>query len=281
MYTLKAENEYQNIINLTNNKKYVITSIEGLNPPTAIINKTKNASEDGSVLNSTSLDDRQIIITFYINAPAEKNRLELYPYFRSGKPVKLYYKNESLDVSIEGIVQNFTVNYFDQKQMGQITIDCVNPYFKGLNEDIEVFSNVESLIEFPLSIDNPPIAFSEISNNNIHLINKGEVETGFEFTIHATGACSNPVVYNLTTGKYFGINFNMFDGYDLIVNTKQKEKEVILSIGGVKESAVGKIIEGSSWLELIPGTNELAITFEGQPEAIYTTFKVDRLYMGV
>ena len=170
MYTLKAENEYNNIITLTSNKNYVIISVEGLNPPPAIINKVKNASEDGSTLNSTSLDDRQIIITLNINAPVEKNRIELFKYFKTGKNVKLYYSNDTRNVNIEGIVQNFTVDYFAKKQVGQITIDCTKPFFKDVDQETKVLSNVENLLEFPLSIEEP-IAFSEISENNIHLIN--------------------------------------------------------------------------------------------------------------
>lgn len=282
MYILKAENEYKNIINLTAHKGYVITSIEGLNPPGAIINKTKNAAEDGSVLNSTSLDDRQIIITLNINAPVEKNRLELYKYFRSGKPVKLYYKNDTRDVSIEGIVQNFTVDYFAKKQVGQITIDCTNPYFKGLAQEVETLSNVDNLVEFPLSIEeDTPIAFSEVSNNNLHILNSGEVETGFEVQIHAVETVSNPVIYNMETGKYFGVAVMLGAGDSLIINTKKKEKEVLLQAGISITSVASKIITGSTWLELIPGANELSVNFEGNPEGLYSTFTVDSLYLGV
>lgn len=280
MYTLKAENEYNNIITLTSNKNYVIISVEGLNPPPAIINKVKNASEDGSTLNSTSLDDRQIIITLNINAPVEKNRIELFKYFKTGKNVKLYYSNDTRNVNIEGIVQNFTVDYFAKKQVGQITIDCTKPFFKDVDQETKVLSNVENLLEFPLSIEEP-IAFSEISENNIHLINAGDVETGFIATVHATGGCSNPVIYNLDTNKYFGVNIELNPGDDLIISTVPKEKAAILNSNGVEVSVVGKIINGSDWLTLIPGSNELHVSFTGQPEDVETTFNVKQLYLGV
>lgn len=280
MYTLKAENEYKNVITLTGNKNYVITSIEGLNPPGAIINKTKNASEDGSVFNSSSIDDRQIIITLNFNAPAERNRIELYKYFKTGKIVKLYYQNDTRNVSIEGIVQNFTVDFFAKKQVGQITIDCLDPLFRDIEQEVEVLTDVESLVEFPLEIETP-IAFSEIVESNIHLINEGDVETGLIIKVHAVGGCSNPVIYNLDTGKYFGVVYEMSPGEDLIINTIPKQKEVTIESFGVKTSIVGKIIPGSDWLTLIPGANELHVSFEGQPEDVNTSFMMQNLYLGV
>ena len=72
MYELKVTNEYDQTLQLTQNPNYTIKEVSGLDPPEAIINKTRNANTDGSEFNSSYLNDRQIIITMTIEAPAEE-----------------------------------------------------------------------------------------------------------------------------------------------------------------------------------------------------------------
>ena len=116
MYTLIAENKYGEQLEITNNPRYVITDIDGLYPPEGVINTTQVANMDGSVFNSSHINDRVITITMAINGPAEANRLLLYRYFKTKYPVRLYYKNGVRDVYIDGYVSKFSVEYFEKKQ---------------------------------------------------------------------------------------------------------------------------------------------------------------------
>ena len=117
MYTLIAQNKYGQQIELTHNEAYVIESIEGIDPPEAVINTTRNANADGSVFNSSYVDNRQIIITLAINGPAEVNRINLYKYFKTKYPVRLYYQNKTRDVYIDGYVKSIQIKFFNKKQI--------------------------------------------------------------------------------------------------------------------------------------------------------------------
>lgn len=110
MYTLIAENKYGEQLEITNNPRYVITDIDGLYPPEGVINTTQVANMDGSVFNSSHINDRVITITMAINGPAEANRLLLYRYFKTKYPVRFYYKNGVRDVYIDGMCRNFQLN---------------------------------------------------------------------------------------------------------------------------------------------------------------------------
>ena len=81
MYDFKVQNKYGDILELTHNPAYVITSIDGINPPDAVINTTRNANADGSVFNSSYIDNRVITVTMAVNSPAEENRIRLYKFF--------------------------------------------------------------------------------------------------------------------------------------------------------------------------------------------------------
>ena len=122
MYTLIAENKYGEQLEITNNPRYVITDIDGLYPPEGVINTTQVANMDGSVFNSSHINDRVITITMAINGPAEANRLLLYRYFKTKYLVRFYYKNGVRDVYIDGYVSKFSVEYFEKKQTAQIEI---------------------------------------------------------------------------------------------------------------------------------------------------------------
>lgn len=153
MYTLIAENKYGQQMELTHNEAYVIESIEGLDPPDAVINTIRNANADGSVYNSSYVDNRTIIITLAINGPAETNRINLYKYFKNKYPVTLYYKNNTRDVSINGYVQNMQIEFFKKKQIAQITVFCPEPFFNASSSEMVDFSSVQDLFEFPFSIE--------------------------------------------------------------------------------------------------------------------------------
>ena len=101
MYKLKVENKYGEQMELTKNPRYTISSVDGLYPPESVINTTKVANMDGSVYNSSYVNDRQITITMAINGPAEENRLHLYKYFKTKYPVRLYYENDVRNVYID------------------------------------------------------------------------------------------------------------------------------------------------------------------------------------
>lgn len=153
MYTLTVQNKYGEQLELTHNEAYVIESIDGIDPPEAVINTTRNANADGSVFNSAYVDNRQITITLAINGPAEANRINLYRYFKARYPITLYYTNATRDVYINGYVKNVQIGFFQKKQIAQITILCPDPYFKGVTDEMVEFSSVEDLFEFPFSIE--------------------------------------------------------------------------------------------------------------------------------
>lgn len=260
MFTLIAENKYGQQLELTHNDAYVITSIDGLDPPDAVINTTRNANADGSVFNSSYVDNRLIIITLSINGPAEDNRLELYRYFKVKYPVKLYYKNEARDVYIDGYVRNITINFFNMKQVAQITVFCPEPYFNGKMLEIEEFSNVEKLFEFPFEIVTP-IEFGAIETETEKIvINYGDVESGCKFILEAKEAVVNPTIYNTGTSEFYKLNITMARGDEITINTMKKQKSVMLLSNGVTTNIIGNLVNGSTWFQLLPGDNLFLIT---------------------
>lgn len=281
MYTLSVKNKYGDQMELTGNSRYVIEDITGIDPPEATINTTRNANADGSVYNSSYVNNRQIIITIAINAPAEENRLLLYKYFKSKYGIRLYYTNDTRDVYIDGYVQKISVSYFSKKQIAQITIICPDPMFNAKDSEIVDFSSVKDLFTFPFTIETP-IPFGEILiEQEINIPNTGDVESGFIFTIHALGTLSTPKLINADTLEYFQVNKALAVGDEIVINTKKKQKSVTLISDGVSTNLIGYIESGSTWFELHPGDNTYIATAESNPENMMCYATVTDQFGGV
>lgn len=282
MFTLIAQNKYGEQLELTHNDAYNITEIDGLDPPDATINTTKNAGADGSVFNSAYMNNRTITITLVINAPVETNRLNLYRYFKSKFPVTLYYTNASRDVYIGGYVQSMSVGFFDKKQTVQIVIFCPQPHFNGVNESIQEFANVESLFEFPFSIPAAGVEFSSILVYvEKSIINNGDIDTGVIIFIKTTGQVVNPKIYNVDTRESLILNITLQDGDLVTINTRHGEKSITLLRNGVTSNLIGSLADGSTWFDLVPGDNLFTIAADSLVENMVVTFSIVDQYEGV
>lgn len=282
MYTLIAENKYGEQLELTNNPRYVITDIDGLYPPEGVINTTQVANMDGSVFNSSCINDRVITITMAINGPAEANRLLLYRYFKTKYPVRLYYENGVRDVYIDGYVSKFSVEYFKKKQTAQIEISCPVTLFRAVKESVTEFANIENMFVFPFAIEAAGIPFSEIAlGEQKTIINGGDVETGVVIHLNALGTVLNPKIYNVNTSDRMTLSVEMRAGDEITINTRKKEKSITLLRDGVQTNIVGKLDAGSTWFNLIPGDNVFTYEADEFPEHLQCIFIINNQFEGV
>ena len=282
MYTLIAENKYGEQLEITNNPRYVITDIDGLYPPEGVINTTQVANMDGSVFNSSHINDRVITITMAINGPAEANRLLLYRYFKTKYPVRFYYKNGVRDVYIDGYVSKFSVEYFKKKQTAQIEISCPMTLFRAVKESVTEFANIENMFVFPFAIEVAGIPFSEIAlGEQKTIINGGDVETGVINKLNALGTVLNPKIYNVDTSDRMTLSVEMQAGDEITINTRKKEKSITLLRDGVQTNIVGKLDAGSTWFNLIPGDNIFTYEADEFPEHLQCIFIINNQFEGV
>lgn len=281
MYTLIVQNKYGDQLELTHNPAYTVYNIEGLDPPDAQINTTHNAGYDGSVFNSAYEKDRTITITMTIESPAEANRIALYRYLKTKFPVRLFYKNGTRDVYIDGFVQSMQIGFFQRKQVIQITIFCPKPNFSGAVSVVQEFYSVEALFEFPFDISEP-IPFSEIVTGvEKSIINAGDLETGVTITIDAVGTVENPKVYNVDDNTFIILSFTMQDGDTITIDTRQGEKSITLHRGGSDINLIGHMQRNSTWFQLQPGDNVFTTAADTGAENMMVTFTVVDQYQGV
>lgn len=282
MYHLIVENESGGKLELTNNRNYDVLSVSGTNPPVATINTVNIVGMDGSRFKSSRVQQRNIVITLNIQHPIEANRLALYNFFRVKRWVKLYYKNSRRDVYIEGYVESIENNPWSQLQQPQISIICPQPYWLSTSETTVNFSNSKAAFEFPFSIPSEGIEFSTLEQIASEIVNVGEVQTGGIITFFATtDQIINPKFYNRTANTFFGIDFEMNQGDLIIVNSLIGQKSVTLLRDGVTTNILSDRTDGSTWLTLEPGENEVSFGSDEGSENLRATLTIAQKFEGV
>lgn len=282
MFNLSVKNEYGDVLMLTGNPDYDVLSVSGLNPAPAEINTTPVSGIDGARYNSARVGQRNIVIRLNINGDIEDRRIELYRYFRVKHTVRVYYKNEHVDVYIDGYIETFENDFFTILQQPQISIICPDPYFKSMSETEIDFENVTALFTFPFAIAAEGIPFSSLNEISSRYFNAGNVETGgiITFTALADGV-KNPVFYNNTNGTFFGVDITMQNGDVIEINTQRGEKSVKLTRSGVTTSIVGDRTSGSTWIVFEPGENEISFGADESASSLRCTLSCVQRFEGV
>lgn len=279
---IALENEFNEVLELWGNPNYTLTNVEGLNPPTAVINTSESGLFDGSRYNSSKVGNRNIVLTFTVEAPAEINRIALYRYIKPKRYIKVYVKNGLRDVNISGYVESLEVNPFSNKLMCQVSIICNNPYFVDNTQSIVDFTSTVNLFEFPFDAPVEGLAFSEIVTNQIKTIrNMGEIECGALFEINATGSIVEPTVINTDTLERFTLNIELYAGDKLTINTENRTKQVILERNGEKKNVINTIDNISTWLKLAIGINNFTYKTVYGDENLKLKIYHNNVYLGV
>lgn len=285
MFTCKIENIKNNILTLTQKEEdYQIIGITGLTPPSAQINTSKIAGLDGSQFNSSTLNERNIVITIKLNGDVEKNRINLYSFFRSKEWCRFYYENDTRNVYIEGYVESFDGDLFSNREIMQISILCPNPYFKDAEEILDDISKSLAAFEFPFAIESPGVEISTIDTTRItNVCNNSEIETGIIIEIDLLSAANKIQITNITTGETFTLNHSFVENDKIIIDTNKGNKSVTLIRDAETINLFTKMRRGSKFFQLNIGDNFFSYLVDdgNNDDAIHIIFKHYKLFGGV
>jgi len=286
MFELQVRNNNGETITLTGQEtNYQVAKITGLNPPRAQLNTSPIVGMDGARYNSARLNTRNIVITIKINGDVETNRQYLYLFFPTKMPCRLFFKNEHRDVYIDGYVESFECDIFSNKELAQVSIICLQPYFLDMEETLDDISRVVGLFEFNWFInEDAPIAFSEYQDTgSVDVYNASSGETGLIIEASFAGAVNALEIRNALTGEALTLNYSFITGDLLTINTNKGEKSVSLVRDGDTYNLFSAVEIGSKFLQLEQGDNYF--TYEADDGAsdanVYIVFRHRTHYRGV
>lgn len=151
-----------------------------------------------------------------------------------------------------------------------------------MSDSVHKFTSIESLFEFPFSIAEAGIPFSNLLINvEKPIVNNGDVTIGVIINIQAMGQVVNPKIFNVETRESLILNITLQDGDLVTINTRQGEKAITLLRDGVTTNLIGSLEQGSSWFMLAPGDNVFTTAADSLAENMLVTFTVTDQFEGV
>lgn len=281
MYQVSVHSTIGDLI-LSNNPNYHITRIEGLTPAKATINSSAIAGGDGAAFNSASIGARNIVITILPNYPVAKNRQTLYRVLPIKGAVTIRFSADGRDVQIEGYVESIEGDLFSNRQALQVSIICMQPFFKSAQEIIDTISSVIDMFEFPFAIEESGAPFSELSlDSRIIVTNAGESPCGAIFRISAIGDVRNPVIYNADDATRYALNVSMQTGDEIVIDTRRGSKSAVLIRQGVRKNIINNRASDITWFQLPVGDNTFTYSAEYGIENVVLSIEHNDLYGGV
>lgn len=284
MFTLDFISARGNLMPLVHNEYFNLAGVDGLTGTNVSISSSSIPAMDGDSINNVQAQPRPIVL--YLESKNGKSvedvKRYITSYVKPKLPGTLRWKYNGREIEIAGIVQAMEMPRFSQKCVMQITMYCSEPYWADLNYLYTELSNIVGMHYFPLDTGGlyfPPegVPFGVYERNHIkEYVNEGDVASGMIITITAMTVATNPVLHNMQTGQFIGINDTLIAGDEVIISTYKGRKTITKN--GV--NIIDKIMQGSTFLQLEVGSNQFMIDSDDEDLAnMYFTLTYKRLYV--
>lgn len=301
-YTITTDRGESIKLEMTRPEKsgFAIVSVEGLGPTKSNVNTTRTATRHGSLYNSASLDERNIVMSLIfldnVNESIEDIRHKSYNYFPINEHIEIVIETDRHTLRTEGYVETNEPTIYSKQEGCTVSILCPDPFFYAMNTNRTSFSGVEPLFEFPFenpSLEEPLLVFSAITNEvvkNVHY--EGNFDAPIMITIHAAGNASNITIYNMKTrGRLkidttklktlMGTDFEIIAGDTIIIDTTQGSRSAILIRDGITTNIFNCINRDADWFTVGKGIN--TFTYEADVGETNLLFYIENkvVYTGV
>lgn len=276
---------------------FIVSSIDGLGPVKATINKNELATSDGSIFNSARLSDRNIVLELLFdntNDSIENIRQKSYKYFPLKRKIKFQIFTDNRELEIDGYVESNEPKIFSDKEGTQVSIICPEPYFHAIVNQSTIFYGVNS--EFEFEFENDSLTESLLEMGSIEqrreqtIYYTGDAEVGVTISIYLMGNAKGISIYNLSTREIMRINTDtleqligsgLAEGDSIIITTTRKNKSVQLFRGGTYINILNCLDRNTDWFRIIKGDN--VFTYTATEGISNIQFKIENqvLYEGV
>lgn len=244
---------------LFNNPYFTVTDIDGLTQADVSVSSVVMSDTDGDIITAQSVNPRSITLTLRVKQEVNPEIAKRYimSFVKPKKQGSLYLDYKERRMTITGIVQSFEMPRFSNAVAMQFTLYCSQPFWEDAEALIAMISDVVSMHYWPIvPKEEPDIIMGEIMETYTQSItNNGDVAVGMDITIVALGDVQNPMIYREGSNEFFGVTVTMSELDELKICTIKGEKTVTLN----GELILDKVMEGSTWLQLEVGNNQLVI----------------------
>lgn len=231
-----------------------VADIEGLDPVKATLVSSSFAGIDGEQYQSSRREARNIKLQIELDPDPTTDtvrslRERIYKFFMPKSEVSFrLFMEDGLEVDIIGRVESCASAMFTKEPAVDISVMCFKPDFYELTP--ELVTGTTTAGEVPISIDYA-----------------GSVETGIQLVINVNRSLPSFSVYHVPPDDELRTldfdNAPLVAGDVLTISTVPGAKGATLTRAGVITSVLYAISPQSSWIELLPGVNDIRVYAEG------------------
>lgn len=221
----------------------------------------------GESIVSTTVGTRPLSITGWVvdgNGQIQERCDYLNSFISPVEDYELEYKGKKIqfrpDISVAYSPEYSKNNEKVRRFLIQGT--CPYPLFTDSEETEASFDATTKMFHFPTDWgQSDPLVFAVTGKAyNVTVNNQGGFSTGFIVKIWFSGEVRNPKIWNMTTGKYIGVNRAFNRGEQLEFSTVPGSKHITLwSENGAKNDLIKYRDYQTSWIQLQPGENLIAV----------------------
>ena len=285
---IKYTNKYKDSIVIDSKPSSLrLYDLEGRSGLANDISSIKTTYTDGIIINSTSLGQRDLVITGKIISN-NKNEVEnlkrkLIRTLTVKDKGTLYFKNSdtSQEYCIDVIVSNAPVFNNESFNIIDFIIELIapSPYWRSQSEARLEIAQTKGNFRFPLNL--PTIKGKKESSLFVNFNNIGDVDSGMRIEFYAKEEVLNPSLFDVSTRQFIKINKLMAKDERIVINTNHGEKNIISIVGGVETKILQYLDFESSFLQLSRGDNLLRYGADSGVEFLVCDLYYSPKYLGV
>lgn len=239
-------------------------------------NTTKFINLNGSHINNTSLQERDISITGWVfarNAAQMKERKDfLNGFFNPRQDIAIYQEDYELTVRPDSSIR-YSIDKYENREIlcaWSIQGTAHVPLWGLIRKEVLFDDKVIKVPLFPLTIpENKGIAFGYIPARSVrNPINDGDVDVGFILTITAEeGQVLNPRITNNKTGQFIELMLSMNQGDKVVISTISGDKYVRHTRSGTTID-IFRTVTKQSTMSMSLGTGQNDFTVSAAENAV-------------
>lgn len=232
---------------------FLVKNVDGLDPVKTTIVRSKFAQLDGTNRQSSSREDRNILMTLgftpnYSTNDIRSLRNYLYGYLMPKSVVTLkFYVDGVLFVQVLGEVESCETPLFSKEPEVVISLICFDPDFSAPSSVVVPGNTVSTTTEQVLSYP-------------------GSSATGMKFKLSINRTLTGFALYNrLPSGITYAMDVvGAFAAGDVLdISTINRAKGAWLTRAGSKTPVLYVVSPTSPWVNLFPGVNNIRVAASG------------------
>ena len=239
---------------------YYIFDVTGLDPVKASFASTDIAHADGTYIQSSRLDMRNIVLTLGMNPDyADKSvqalRTDLYRYFMPKAGVTLrFIDSDYVPKTIFGYVESMEAPIFTKEPQLTISILCPDPKFSSVEDSVLELRTTANKDRYDLVYPgSSPAGFIFRCNTGLNYVN------AFKIEVQSENGPVQTLWYNDSTSP----------GMALEVDTRLGFRKVLRYDNSVGRPMLHNVSINSVWPQLNPGSNLIRV-YSVSTETDYT-----------